>query len=102
MRNGAAAELGAVVTSAGAVPDLTAAADVLGRAADDQCPGCGRLLERRDWCFQCHYFDIATGRAHYCGRNDCYCRALRGTMRREVLDGFAEAFARRVLREEER
>lgn len=82
--------------------DLSAAADVLGRAADLTCPGCSRSLERPDWCFNCHYFDILTGRAHYCGQPACVCRGLRGTMRPVALAGFAEEFARRVLREEAR
>jgi hypothetical protein len=62
-------------------------------ALKEACPGCGHELCTSDIdghgdCSHCEYFNLRCGRSHYCGRNDCYCRNLRGTMRQEVLDSF--------------
>jgi hypothetical protein len=60
---------------------------------DDTCPGCGRPLEPIGDCLNCEYFNLRTGRTHYCGKDSCYCRGLRGTLRREVLDTFVDGVA---------
>jgi hypothetical protein len=55
----------------------------------DACPGCRQPL---NWwpghCWNCHYFDLLTGRAHYCGRADCYCRGLRRELPVSLLNTF--------------
>ncbi len=56
------------------------------------CPGCGRPLASPDDCDTCEYFNLTAGRYHYCGQPGCHCRALAGTMRREVLARFAAEF----------
>lgn len=52
------------------------------------CPGCGNTLDHPGDCSHCEYFNLRAGRSHYCGRDSCYCRNLRGTMGRDVLDSF--------------
>lgn len=56
---------------------------------DPNCPGCGnpRPVGLMD-CDDCEYYNLLIGRSHYCGQASCYCRNLRGTMRRDVLNSF--------------
>jgi hypothetical protein len=61
--------------------------------AAETCPGCGELLTDPKDCDHCEYFNLASGRNHYCGRDECYCRELRRTMKREVLGQFAARHA---------
>ena len=42
------------------------------------CPGCGLVLDDPTDCDRCEYFHLASGRYHYCGQVNCYCRNLPG------------------------
>lgn len=53
------------------------------------CPGCGHQQPAGlSDCDHCEYHNLLSGRTHYCGEDACYCRNLRGTMRRDVLNSF--------------
>lgn len=62
------------------------------------CLGCGHPLPPGygDDCPRCEYFNLVSGRYHYCGADTCYCRALRRTIRPEVLAVFADQFRQRA------
>lgn len=52
------------------------------------CPGCDWPLSGPNDCPNCEYFNLLSGRYHYCGRPTCYCRELRRTVKHEVLERF--------------
>jgi len=59
-----------------------------------ECPGCGMPMDDPNDCGRCEYFNLASGRYHYCGRRDCYCRNLPGLgyMHSEVRQRFITRF----------
>jgi hypothetical protein len=58
------------------------------------CPGCGLALTDPADCDRCEYFNLASGRYHYCGQPHCYCRYLPGLnhmypeIRQQFLDRY--------------
>jgi uncharacterized heparinase superfamily protein len=64
--------------------------------SDEGCPGCGRPLSvyvSGPECDHCEYFNLVSGRTHYCGKDSCYCRALRNSIRADVLATFVDGKA---------
>ncbi len=39
----------------------------------------------------CEYQNLKSGRSHYCGKPNCYCRNLRSFMSAWVLESFIKA-----------
>lgn len=65
-----------------------------------RCPGCALPQDDPRDCDHCEYFNLLSGRTHYCGSDACYCRALRQTpILPQVLASFTDGKAAAAYQE---